>query len=168
MSTPGVSVADAIAAIETKLRDARDGLPEELFLFVSRISPLINVDLLIQDERRRTLLTWRDDEYFQTGWHLPGGIIRYKEKATDRISKCAEEELRVAVRYEPQPITIVETIQSSKSRGHFISLLYRCHLSGTLPEELRAGDSPRRGEWRWHAGCPDNLIQVKKVYCQFF
>jgi colanic acid biosynthesis protein WcaH len=33
----------------------------------------------------RTLLTWRDDESFGAGWHVPGGIIRYKETAADRI-----------------------------------------------------------------------------------
>lgn len=166
--TENIALEEAIAAIDRAVEDPGQGLPEDLFLLISRISPLINVDLLIQDERRRTLLTWRDDEYFHSGWHLPGGIIRYKERAKDRVRKCALEELETEVRFDPQPVTIVETIQQSRNRGHFLSLLYRCQLVGEPPEQLRAQDPPSRGQWRWHQGCPDDLIEVQKVYCQFF
>ena len=34
--------------------DPTAGLPEDLFLFISRITPLVNVDLLIQDDAHRT------------------------------------------------------------------------------------------------------------------
>lgn len=36
------------------------GLPEELFPFVSQITPLVNVDLLIRDPQCGVLLTWRE------------------------------------------------------------------------------------------------------------
>ena len=62
-----------IEALEAGQDDPRRGLPDDVFLFVSRIVPLVNVDLLIQDDRSRTLLTWRDDEFFGPGWHVPGG-----------------------------------------------------------------------------------------------
>ena len=163
-----MTVQDAIARLEQAAGDARNGLPEELFLFISRITPLINVDLLIQDEQKRTLLTWRDDEFFDQGWHVPGGIIRYKEHAVDRIRKCAEEEIGVAVAFESAPATVVETIADSRSRGHFISMLYRCRLIGEPDPGRRAGDAPRRGEWKWHSRCPDDLLTVQRVYAQFF
>ena len=63
--------------------DPNGGLPEELFLFVSRLVPMVNVDLFISDDQGRVLLTWRDDEIFGAGWHIPGGMIRYKETAQD-------------------------------------------------------------------------------------
>jgi ADP-ribose pyrophosphatase YjhB (NUDIX family) len=163
-----MKLKEAISAIDNAASDSRQGLPEELFLLVSRLSPLINVDLLIQNSAQRTLLTWRNDEYFQSGWHLPGGIIRYKERAADRIQKCAAEELGVQVRFDPEPVTIIETIQQSRNRGHFISLLYRCMLLGDPLEDLRASENPLPGQWRWHAGCPENLIAVQKLYCRFF
>ena len=47
-----------IEALEAGQGDPRRGLPDDVFLFVSRIVPLVNVDLLIQDDRSRTLLTW--------------------------------------------------------------------------------------------------------------
>lgn len=76
----------ALDLIEKQIKDPTVGLPEEVFLFISRITPMINVDLLIKDESGRTLLSWRDD-YTGKGWHVPGGIIRYKEKIDTRIKK---------------------------------------------------------------------------------
>ncbi len=36
--------------------DSKQGIPTDLFYFVSRMTPLVNVDLLIRDEGGRTLL----------------------------------------------------------------------------------------------------------------
>jgi hypothetical protein len=94
-------VSAAIGTLQAAAGNPSRGLPEEIFLLVSRMAPLINVDLLIQDEASHTLLTWRNDEYFGTGWHVPGGIIRYKEVAADRVRACAREELGAEVVLTP-------------------------------------------------------------------
>ena len=164
-----IDVFNAISPSESAIGDPRQGLPEEIFLFVSRVTPLINVDLLIQDDSRRTLLTWRDDEYFGAGWHVPGGIIRYKEMAADRIRACAREELGAEVAFQTAPDLVSETICERKTRGHFISMLYRCTLL-TPPDESRRAHSnpPRPGEWRWHESCPPDLIDAHAHYRRFF
>ena len=153
--------AGHLAAIEAAVGRVRAGLPEDVFRFVSRLTPLVNVDLLIQDDRGRTLLTWRDDEFFGAGWHVPGGIIRYKETAADRIRACAREELGADVSFELAPLLVAETIRQDATRGHFISLLFRCRLGSPLDEAKRAGAPLRPGDWQWHersprrsAGCP--------------
>jgi ADP-ribose pyrophosphatase YjhB (NUDIX family) len=118
-----------------------------VFRFVSRVTPLINVDLLIQDDRSRTLLTWRDDEFFGAGWHVPGGIIRYKESAADRIHACAREELSAEVSAEAAPLLVSESIVEQR-RGHHISLLFRCRLLSPPDEARRAtsiGGRPATG-----------------------
>src|SRR5882724_749356 len=129
-----MELSEAITTIDSFLVDPRRGLPEELFLLISRLTPLINVDLLIHDEAGRTLLTWRDDEFFGAGWHLPGGVIRYKERATDRVRACALDELGAEVAFEPLPILVSETIREPNERGHLISLLYLCRLVSPLDE----------------------------------
>ena len=53
-----------IELLESAATHPHEGLPPDVFRFVSRITPLINVDLLVQDDQGRTLLTWRDDEWF--------------------------------------------------------------------------------------------------------
>lgn len=163
-----MDMQEAIATLDEIASASEGDLPEELFFFVSRLTPLVNVDLLIQDDEKRTLLTWRDDEIFGRGWHLPGGVIRYKERAVDRIEKCAEEELGVAVDYETSPTLIVETAEERRTRGHFISLLYRCRLRTEPDSQRQAGAEPNIGEWQWHSACPENILKVQRVYRPYF
>jgi ADP-ribose pyrophosphatase YjhB (NUDIX family) len=163
-----MSSREAIAMFESIIGDARRGLPEEVFLFISRHTPIINVDLLIQSDGR-TLLTWRDDEFFGAGWHVPGGIIRYKETAADRIRACARDELAADVSFDPAPMLVSETIRDQINRGHFISLLFRCRLLTALDQTKRARlGVPSPGEWRWHEGAPPDFLEVQRQYLGFF
>ena len=158
-----------LSALEAWAPEPAAGLPEDLFLLISRLTPLVNVDLLIQDERRGTLLTWRDDQFYGAGWHVPGGIIRYKQTAEDCIRATAQRELAAALEFEPQPVAVVQTIEPQRrERGHFISLLYRCRLTAPPTEALRfAGGAPQRGQWAWHAQCPPDLILSQTSYRRF-
>jgi ADP-ribose pyrophosphatase YjhB (NUDIX family) len=161
------SLSDFLKRAESTLGDPRQGLPEELFLFVTRLTPMINVDLLIRDSEGKTLLTWRDDGYeYSPGWHIPGGIIRYKESRHDRIQAVAQKELGTSVRVQPDPLAIQEVIHPTrKDRGHFISLLYLCELAGPLDETRRfQGGVPTAGQWAWHGECPPDLIPVHEMY----
>ena len=158
----------AIASIEDAIADPRQGLPDDVFEFISRVTPLVNVDLLIKDDRSRTLLTWRDDEFFGAGWHLPGGIIRYKESASQRVRACAREELGTDIGCDREPLLVVESIGSHETRGHHISLLYRCRLAGDPdPSKEARAARPASGEWRWHDGCPPDLLDAQRVYARF-
>ena len=85
---------DLIKKIEKKIKNPKLGLPENFFLFLTRVTPMINVDLLIKNRKKETLLTWRQPgEKYPAGWHVPGGIIRFNEKAINRVSKVAKLEL---------------------------------------------------------------------------
>ena len=125
-----------INAIKRFIQDPKISLPEEIFYFVSSITPLVCVDLLIKEEKG-ILLTWRQDAFYGPGWHLPGGVMRFKEKAHLRIIKTANKELGVPVKIlTKKPINIAEQINNKRDiRGHFIALLYRCDLSSELPLE---------------------------------
>jgi ADP-ribose pyrophosphatase YjhB (NUDIX family) len=162
--------AEAIRTIERRIGSPEAGLPEEIFLFVSRITPMVNVDLLIQDERRRTLLTWRDDRFFGPGWHVPGGVIRYKERAEDRIRHVARQELRAEVEFDSAPVFVLQSIVPQKrNRAHAVSLLYRCRLKSSLDERQRfTPNSPIPGQWEWHEYCSENLIPEQREYAAFF
>lgn len=144
----------------------REGLPTPVFRLISQLTPLINVDLLIRDENGRTLLTWRSDEFYGPGWHIPGGIIRFKEQIGMRISKVAESELGCAVDFDPAPISMREVMAPDRDvRGHFISLLYACRLRTPPAPELGAINvPPQNGQWQWHETCPDQLIRVHEMY----
>ena len=159
-----------LSALEAWAPEPAAGLPEELFLLFSRFMPLVNVDLLVQDERRGTLLTWREDEFYGPGWHVPGGIIRYKETAEDRIRATARRELGADVAFDAEPMAVEQSIDPHRrERGHFISLVYRCRLMGPPDPGLKyvAGE-PRRDQWAWHKACPPDLIAAQASYRRFF
>jgi colanic acid biosynthesis protein WcaH len=159
----------SISALEAALGDPTTGLPSEVFRFVSRVTPLVTVDLLIQDEGSRTLLTWRDDQFYGAGWHVPGGVIRFKESAADRVHACARDELGVDVDCDPVPLLVLESIRAEETRGHSVSLLFRCRLCGPLDVTRQAAaDPPAPGLWRWHDGCPANLLEVQRPYAHLF
>ena len=157
---------EIVDLLEPSILDPAKGLPEDIFLLISRVTPLVNVDLLIKNEQGQTLLTWRDDGYCHSGWHVPGGIIRFKETAADRIKAVALTELGAAVDFCGHPLAINEVIHPSRSvRGHFISLMYECTLISLPDDKLRYEKGVHKpGQWAWHEKCPSNILSVHEMY----
>lgn len=165
-----MALGKIIEQLEKKTNDPVKGLPEELFQFVSRLTPLVNVDLLIKNHQGRTLLTWRDDGFWPAGWHVPGGIVRYKEPFAQRIKATAQNELGARIVFKAVPLAVNECIiKSRKTRGHFISFLYKCRLLTRPKPSLQCRDRlrPKNGEWLWHETCPKNILEVHKMYRDF-
>ena len=164
-----MNINKSIAQIEKLVKDPSYGLPEEIFYLISRITPLINVDLLIKNKNGETLLTWRgEDETTKPGWHIPGGIIRYKEKIADRIHAVAKTELDAKVSFKNNPLAVNEIILKQTNRGSFISLLYSCQLleEPDPDKEFKRG-IPNLGEWSWHNKLPKKLIATQKIYKKY-
>lgn len=150
--------------------DPRNGLPEELFWFGTTLVPCANIDLFIVNAERQVLLTWRDDQFYGTGWHIPGGCIRIQETLDTRIQKTALSEIGCAVVYDTNPIVTRESfvkeerpwLKNQLQRSHNISLLYRCNL----PEgyEINNGNLQKTdaGYKKWFGHLPDNLLSAHK------
>ncbi len=161
-----LDLASLVDRLDAALPNARGGLPHDVFLLLSRLTPMVNVDLLIHDAAGRALLTWRKDAFYGPGWHVPGGIIRFKETAAARIAAVARSELGAEVRAEATPCRVSEIMSTRRDvRGHFISLLYRCTLITPPHKGLKfAGGVPNNGTWQWFERCPDNLIPAHEIY----
>ena len=153
--------------------DARDGLPDKLFLALSAILPIANVDLLTLDEEGQILLAWRDDEYFGKGWHLPGGCLRYKETMLERVQKTALAEIGREVKVVPVPLVVRDVIlgkgeMTPRLRAHNLAVLYECRLShDAVAETMREGEH-EAGDLQWFASLPSNLLAVHDVYHDVF
>lgn len=164
----GNDISSLITELRRYIQDPKVSLPDELFYFISSVTPMINVDLLIKDCHGRTLLTWRDDRFHGPAWHLPGGIIRFKEKIEDRIYKVAETELGCSVSFAPNPIHVQGMINCERDiRGHFISLLYLCKLESEPNLADKSLALPQHGQWSWHDISPSNLLKVHETYRVF-
>src|SRR5688500_8405062 len=137
----------AIAEIDRIVGQPHPGrLPLELFLLVSRLVPLFTVDLWVQRNDGAVLLTWREDEFFGRGWHVPGSALRLGESTRHRLQECAREELRAEIEAESLPFDLMEEIQphirdghdpKARDRAHNVSAAYRCRLL-TPPDPARA------------------------------
>jgi colanic acid biosynthesis protein WcaH len=159
-----MNIGAAIEILDRSIENPLLGLPEEIFLFISRITPIINVDLLIKDENKRTLLSWRDDRYAGKGWHLPGGILRFKESLETRVKKVAENEIGINIMFNPAPIAFNQIINDSDIRGHFISFLYECYLPSTFIPQNKDISEKDKGFLKWHYACPVDIIKVHEIY----
>ncbi len=148
------------------VQDARKGLPQPVFELLSRLTPLVNVDLLVKDSNGGTLLTWRGDKFYGPGWHIPGGIVRYKEHMADRIAAVAHSELGATVSFDAVPLVMREIHAPHREvRGHFISLLFACTLTAPLDTNLKFdANAPKTGQWMWHNASPENLIPAHRAY----
>ena len=155
-----------VSQLKRSVDNPSDGLPDEIFQFVSGLTPLVNVDLLITDPQAGVLLTWRPAGNYPAGWHIPGGIIRLKEKFEDRVRKVALSELRVNVLSFKGPIKITEMIHpEAETRVHFISLLYKVKIEGSLDDSLKwQSGVPRPGQWYWHEEWPKNMYGPQSEY----
>ena len=156
----------AIDIVNSVVNSAREGLPESLFLFISKMTPLINVDLLVKNHKSETLLSFRHDAYYGPGWHIPGGIVRFKERLDQRISIVAKTELGASVQYDAQCIRVTEMFHETRDvRGHFISHLYRCELASEISTSRLADPrNPKHGQLAWFSVSPPNLIPQHRCF----
>jgi colanic acid biosynthesis protein WcaH len=162
-------IHDAIAALDNIISDKSRGLPDDVYHFISRTTPLVCTDLLVKDAKGRILLAWRDDVIYGKGWHVPGGIVRYKETFAERIQRTAERELGCNVSFEQTPVAIEELIVSERETcGHIVVFLFNCSVpDGYIPDNKdKNADDP--GFLQWHEICPDNLLSVQNYYKKYF
>jgi hypothetical protein len=163
-----------IEKIESHIENPSKGLPEDIFNLAGRLTPFINVDLLVQDDLGRTLLSWRDESLFEnnlsSAWHIPGGIIRLRETISQRLDKVAMNEMGgKLISFSKKPLRITQHIDHHiENRSHHIGLLYRCKLEENYEinnNNLNFGDS---GFLEWHSSAPDNLHGNQLIYKDYF
>jgi len=146
-------------------------LAKQEFEEISSKSPIVNIDLLIQNEKKEILLSWREDE-FDIGWHFPGRCVRHQETLMIAAKKCLIDEIGV---YDKNidlfMIDYNEIINyERKIRAHFISFLYKYFLnSQTLLYINNDKKETNAGYLKWFYKMPNNLIDChKEIYSQYF
>ena len=147
--------------ILAKLNGRGADLPRPLFRFMTEVTATANVDLLVRDDQKGTLLAWRDDP-FGTGWHIPGSIIRHREEIADRILACAQDEFGCELEVADRPIALIQIFDD---RGHSISLCYPSSLRSRPGKRVVGeGETPEAGDLRWFTVPPSQLYPSHLVY----
>ena len=153
--------------------DSEQSLGTELFLFSSTLIPIINVDLLITDKNERILLSWREDPYHTSGWHVPGRCIRFKETFGESIQKCAQSELcGLDITFYPDPIKVYEGIRhkklvgikDQKERAHFVTLVFSCRISETISNSFIEDKILQSKTIKWFERMPEDMVSGQEFY----
>lgn len=152
--------------------DPQKGLGEELFLAVSSLTPIVNIDLLVYNDRGQFLLTKRDDPHCGKGWHVPGGCVRFRESFDERIRKVAQAELGLtAFTYNPEPIKVFEIfstgerpIANQNERAHFVTLVFRCKANTTYKIDNKDRKEDEAGYIKWFNKLPEDLLNIQYCY----
>ena len=144
-----------------EVKNPEKGLADDVFDFVTRITPMVNVDLLVFDSSDRFLLTRRETDQFMCGWHVPGSIVRYKEDLQNRLKQLIKAE------FDNMPISSLQMVccyqivlnKNRNKRGHFISFLYK-----GIAKEPVSKKQLNAISGKWFEQCPEDLIPVHEIY----
>lgn len=169
MSLENKKLSCLLGKIKKKIDSPQLGLGDELFLFATELTPMINVDLLIKDKNNRILLSWRKDNFYDEGWHVPGGVIRLKESIEHRILEVSKNEIGCDnIVYKKEPTEVVQIIcPEMQQRGHFITLVYEC----SLPDGFEVHNDVNEyeaGYLKWFSECPADLLDVHSFYRKYW
>lgn len=75
-------------------------LDEKSFIEVTKNTPLVSIDLLIEDERGRFLLGKRINKPAQGFWFVPGGRILKNQTLREAFTSIAQRELNLALSFD--------------------------------------------------------------------
>ncbi len=145
-------------------------LGPDLYKFVTTLTPIIAVDALIHNEQGQFLLTWREDEFFGPGWHVPGSVVRLGESFLDRLHAGIGKELNVSV--EVETFLGYEEIfrEDALYRPHTIVFVYLCKLTSTLLKDTQylSESNCAPGAWKWFDTFPSSMIPEHEFYRKYF
>ncbi len=151
--------------------DATEGLDEELFLLVSSLVPLPNIDMLIVNGEGQILLSYRDDEYYGQSWHIPGGCLRFYETFEHCIIETSKREIGCAVRFDETPLSVKDVIRGPNEnqphpneRGHNVAILYRCYLPDGFIIDNKDKKLSDNGYLKWFDRLPDNFMDIQYIF----
>ncbi len=126
-------------------------LPDEVFRTVVSSTPLVSIDLVVENTNGELLLGLRNNRPAQGFWFVPGGRIMKNERLDAAFSRLAREELGLDVqRGDARLLGVYEHLYTDSVFGsepdtHYVVLAY--HLSADL--DLKQLPSEQHGDYQW-------------------
>lgn len=130
-------------------------LSDDVFREVVRATPLVSIDLVVDNREGEFLLGRRLHRPAQGSWFVPGGRIRKNERLDDAFLRLTEVELGQAIgRSSARFLGVYEHFYQDSVFGdgpqaistHYIALAYRLSASDFSPDRL---PSRQHDSWRW-------------------
>ncbi|WP_455554306.1 GDP-mannose mannosyl hydrolase [Escherichia sp.] len=145
-------------------------LSQEDFATVVRATPLISIDLIVENSRGEFLLGERTNRPAQGYWFVPGGRVQKDEPLAAAFERLTEAELGVSLPIEAGEFYGVwqhfydDNFSGRDFSTHYIVLGFRLKIDETtltLPAE-------QHGAWRWQSTeailASDNVHANSRAY----
>lgn len=131
-------------------------LPPTRYIDVVRDTPLVSIDLLVQDDADRLLLGWRNNRPAQHRWFVPGGAVYKNETLDAAFARIALTELGLdSRRADADYLGVFEHfypdnfLDRPDITTHYVVQAYRLRWPAT--KELKRDQ--QHDKWRWfHPG----------------
>ncbi len=126
-------------------KTSREGAPgfldETAFLDVIRLTPLVSIDLIVNDGHRHVLLGQRRNRPARDTWFVPGGRVTKGESLDAAFTRVVRDELGIAgmQRSSARLYGVFEHYYDDNFAGvpdvttHYIVLAYSIGMNGSAP-----------------------------------
>lgn len=139
-------------------------LDKQIFQIIIENTPLVSIDLLIQDSKGRVLLGKRKNPPAQNFWFVPGGRIRKNETHTDAFRRLTIQELgrefllSQAKFVSPYQHFYADSAFDKDISTHYVVLAYQLLVS----EDLFNLPLEQHSRYRWFT--IDDLLNDEQVH----
>jgi colanic acid biosynthesis protein WcaH len=118
-------------------------ISEEKFKVVLDSTPLVSIDLLVEDEQGRFLLGYRKNRPAQHYWFVPGGRIQKNESLDSAFKRLTKQEL--GTEFSIEQATLLgpfdhfydDCVFGSDISTHYVAIAYRLKIDNlqSLPDQ---------------------------------
>ena len=138
-------------------------LKQEEYDFIFNRVPRLCVDMVIRNEKGGILLTRRNIEPYKNLWHLPGGMVRFKETIADAANRVAQKEFGATVEVIKNLgacETMIDDLGPDKPR-HSVSVGLEVRITSGTPQI-----TSESSEVGYFTGLPRKVHPYHKVFIQ--
>jgi len=144
-------------------------ISDKQFLHIIDNTPLVSIDLIIEDIQGKVLLGKRTNRPAQGYWFVPGGRIRKNETIADAITRISSTELGVDLSInDVQLLGAYDHIYEDNYLGedgintHYVVLAYSLKLPGVIGVSVDKIEDEQHSAMRYWA--KDALLQDDGVH----
>ena len=134
-------------------------LDDATFRTVIDSSPLVSIDLLVENSQGEFLLGQRNNRPAQGDWFVPGGRIRKNESLAAAFHRLTQEELGVAFSVSdatllgPYDHFYLDSIYGDQISTHYVAIAYKLKNCKAINEHLENENMPliQHCSYRWQS-----------------
>ena len=130
-------------------------LTNEIFEIVLENSPLVSVDIILENEKNQILLGKRRNQPAKGSWFVPGGRIRKGELIIDALKRVALEEVGLVIKNHKYNFlgafdhiydNSIFSTEARPSSTHYVALGFHYQIRA---EEVSEVENPQHSELSW-------------------